>query len=513
LAQQQFDRETRPAAENLETEKLLIQENTQKEKMLIDDHAEKERLSFEKEKLLLQQHERATAEALEKEKLAATQSFEKEKLLIQQQKEVAAETLARDDLFLRQQEKAAALAFEDKKVMATQALEREKVMATQALEREKMMAAQALEEKKLLIQQQMALQNDNSEREKRLIELNEKQKREEREKIEIENQEKLKLSLQLAEEKKLRAIRETELKAELELEKQLREWEREQQPQLHRQTMKSDFMGDGASQLRAPNILDSSQVDVTQPVMAELHKNGDVSETSGDLLETSALPPRANLSVCQPTLAQASNLFDSKADSFFQTGTCLSQSDHKSKFLLSPNTNQPLAMHDTPSLAANEILTALPLATNHTITNYTHLHNTVIPAHTPLHNTDILIASPLSHSPNCGDSGHSTSQTIPSTGPGLAAVAQSTTKKLHTTPDNQIGRMSTADTSVTNLSAPHTLAPVQTTVGENNRHTLPPAVAPATQNTVTSGVRTPPCLCPLGWLAEKLFIDASEREC
>ena len=191
----------------------------------------------------------------------------------------------------------------------------------------------------------------------------------------------------------------------------------------------------------ATNTLDSSQVDVTQPVMAELQKYDDVLVTSGDLLETSALPPRVNISVCQPTLAQTSsssssssstnfiatqvlqklqgryvsrvsqvsmvllpvlcvavwstsNLFVSKADSSFQTGTCLSQSDHKSNILLSPITNQPLTMHDTPSLAANEILTALPLAPNHTISNHTHLHHTVVPTHTstPHRNSDSLTA-------------------------------------------------------------------------------------------------------------------------
>ena len=436
-----------------------MQEHLEKEKILIQDHFEKEKLSFEKEKLLIQQQERAAAEALEKEKL-----------LIQQQKEVAAETLAREDLLLRQQDKAAALALEDKK----------------------MMVAQALEEKKLLIQQQLALQNDNSERERRLIELNEKQKKEEREKIEIENQEKLKLSLQLAEEKRLSAIREAELKAELELEKQLREWEREQQPQLHRQTMKKDLLGDGASQLRAPNTLDSSRVErdleVTQPAMAELNKSGDMSETSGDLLETSALPPRAILSVSQPTLAQATTLLDCKADSSLQAGACLSQPVHKSQFELSQSTNSPVALHHTPSVAANKILTFLPPAPHHAITNYTYLHGTAIPAHTPLHNTGIPTGTPLSNTPNRGDSVHQTQQTDPSTGPGLAAVAQSTTNKPHTTPDNHIGHMSTASTPVTNLSSPHTPGPVQTSVGENNRHTLPAAVTPVTQNVVTSGV-------------------------
>ena len=327
-------------------------------------------MSFEKEKLLVQQNERAAAEALEKEKL-----------LIQQQKEVAAETLAREDLLLRQQEKATALALEREKVMAAQALEREKMIATQVAEDKKVMAAQALEEKKLLIQQQLALRNDNSEREKRLIELNEKQKKEEREKIEADNEEKLKLTLQLAEKKRLSAIREAELKAELELEKQLREWEREQQPQLQSQTLKADFKGDEASHMRVTNTLGLSQQDRTQPVTVELQEYGDIILQSGDSLETSALPPRANVSVYQPAMAQTSNLV-SKADSTYQTGTCLSQSAHKLTIPLSTITKQPMASHDEPSLAADEILTALPITPSHTISNHTYLHHTV-PTHNP----------------------------------------------------------------------------------------------------------------------------------
>jgi len=45
--------------------------------------------------------------------------------------------------------------------------------------------------------------------------------------MEVDNREKLELIKQLAAEKQHRAVRELELKAELNLERQLREWERE----------------------------------------------------------------------------------------------------------------------------------------------------------------------------------------------------------------------------------------------------------------------------------------------
>jgi len=149
-------------------------------------------------------------------------------------------------------------------------------------------------------------------------------------------------------------------------------------------------------------------------------------------------------------------------------------------------------MHDKPSLGADEILTALPLAPNHTISNHTHIHHTV-PTHTSLHISETPTALPLTLSPNCGDAGHSISQTIPTTGLGLAAVAPATATQPHSTPDSLTGRKSTAGTQIANISAPHTQSLAQTTVGEDNWHTSPPAVAPATQNTGTSGVDLPTC--------------------
>ena len=72
--------------------------------------------------------------------------------------------------------------------------------------------------------------------------------------------------MQLEEEKRSRAIREAELKAELELERQLREWEREQ-PRLPSQTVIADSRGDEASRMRDTNTPSLSQTR-TQPIMA-----------------------------------------------------------------------------------------------------------------------------------------------------------------------------------------------------------------------------------------------------
>ena len=44
--------------------------------------------------------------------------------------------------------------------------------------------------------------------------------------------------------------------------------------------------------MRATNTLDSSQVDVTQPVMAELHKYDDVLVTSGDFVGDECIAPK-----------------------------------------------------------------------------------------------------------------------------------------------------------------------------------------------------------------------------
>jgi len=224
---------------------------------------------------------------------------------------------------------------------------------------------------------------------------------------------------------------------------------------------------------------------MTQPTMAKFQEDDDVLKRSGDFLETSALPPRANVSVYQPALAQTSNLV-SKADSTDQTGTCLSQSAHKLTIPLSTITKLPMASHDEPSLAADEILTALPITPSHTIPKYTHLHHTV-PTHTSLHISEISTALPHTLTPNCGNAGPTSTQTIPTTGLGLAAVAPATTTQLHSTSDSLTGRKSTAETQITNISAPHTQSPAQTTVGEDKWHTPPPAVAPATG---TSGVMT-----------------------
>ena len=172
----------------------------------------------------------------------------------------------------------------------------------------------------------LILANKNSQRERRLEELNEKQKKEEREKIEADNKIKLKLTMQLEEQKRSHAIREAELKAELELERQLREWEREQ-PQLP-----------SVSQTR------------TQPVMA---KDYDVLKRDGDSQETSASPPRANISVFPPVMAQTTN-YDSKAISTEQTDTCLRQSANNLTTPLSTITKSPVtSRHTEPSCRRN----------------------------------------------------------------------------------------------------------------------------------------------------------------
>jgi len=90
------------------------------------------------------------------------------------------------------------------------------------------------------------------------------------------------------------------LAAELELERQLREWEREQQPQLPSQTVIADSRGDEASHRRVTNTPSFSQAR-TQPMMA---KDYDVLKRDGDSQETSASPPRANISVFPPVMAQ-----------------------------------------------------------------------------------------------------------------------------------------------------------------------------------------------------------------
>jgi len=279
--------------------------------------------------------------------------------------------------------------------------------------------------------------------------------------------------MQLEEEKRSRAIREAELKAELELERQLREWEREQ-PQLP-----------SRSQIR------------TQPIMATDY---DGLKRNGDSQETSASPPRANISVFPPVVAQSTN-FDSKAVSTAQADTCLRQFSNNLTTPLSTITKSPVTSHDTQSLVAEEILTVLPVAPHHTTgstevarlpqptTNLTPLHGTVS-THMPLHSFETTTALPHSLTSNRGDADSTIVQTSPTTGLGLAAVAPATTSEPHSIPDSLTGHKSTGEIQITSSSSQHTQSPAQTSVGENKRHTPPPVVAPATQTLGTSGVMT-----------------------
>ena len=109
----------------------------------------------------------------------------------------------------------------------------------------------------------------------------------------------------------------------------------------------------------------------------------DSLKRDGDSQETSASPPRANISVFPPVMAQPTN-YDSKAISTDQTNTGLRQSSNSLTIPLSTITKLPVTSHDTQSLVAEEILTVLPVTPKHTITKCTDLHGTVT-THIPLH--------------------------------------------------------------------------------------------------------------------------------
>ena len=92
-------------------------------------------------------------------------------------------------------------------------------------------------------------------------------------------------------------------------------------------------------------------------------KDYDVLKRDGDSQETSASPPRVNISVFPPVMAQTTN-YDSKAISTDQTDTCLRQSANNLTIPLSTIAKSPVTSHDKQSLFAEEILTALPVTPN-----------------------------------------------------------------------------------------------------------------------------------------------------
>ena len=144
----------------------------------------------------------------------------RERLLLQHQQLLQRENAERETLLVSQQ-----------KEMLKQQKEMTVVLAKEQKEKELQLAQKQKEKELELAEKQhgkeLELAKMQFDREKMLLEVTEKRLADEQARVEADNKVKFELTRQLADERQLRAVRETELQAELQLERQLREWEKE----------------------------------------------------------------------------------------------------------------------------------------------------------------------------------------------------------------------------------------------------------------------------------------------